>query len=310
MCTSITIKTNDNNVILGRTMDCPTIPFNVIYAPRNFHWKSTTYNEPFTSKYAFMGLSADIPLPVSHPYWADGINECGLMCAQLTLTTTTYADYKDDKSNLESLEIILWMLSQCSSVQDVLDKLDTINILPPSLPEFRELNHFHWIVSDKTNRTVILENTASGVNIYSDSICTLTNDPAYPEQVKNLNNYLPYSPEIFVNEKLPGDFSSISRFVRAALLRQSITNASNEKDGMLNVYKILDNVSYRDEIVEFPGLPGNVYTVLSTAMCANSGCYYVKTYGNSQINKFSIFNENLNGSDIVKYNLSQYQAFN
>ncbi|MCR4943525.1 MAG: linear amide C-N hydrolase [Clostridium sp.] len=169
----------------------------------------------------------------------------------------------------------------------------------------------HWILNDKSGKSIVIEQTKLGLQVYSDSIGTLANDPIYCEQIHNLYDYMPYNPEIFENSELPGNFSSSCRFLRAALLSKSITKASNESEGIRDTFKVLENISSKDEVLlyhEAPYFP-NCYTLYRTAMCANSGNYYVMTYGNNQIDKFNLFHENFNGKNPVEYDLSETQAF-
>ncbi|HCW54219.1 MAG TPA: hypothetical protein DG753_10880 [Clostridium sp.] len=311
MCTSITINTNNNDVILGRTFDWSVSEkYKVIVAPRNYEWTAKSSSEHFDSKFAFIGLAVEFPI-IEHPIFVDGVNEKGLMCATLWLNDSSYSPYEEGKINLESYDIVLWILSQFSSVDDVLRNISSLNILDSMYTELSFPITLHWIINDKSGKSVIIEKTKLGLQIYTDSIGTLTNDPLYYKHLNNLEPYLPFDITIFNSKRFPGDFSPSSRFIRAALLRQSIKNASNESEGILNVYKILQNVSEKDETALFlPDSKIYFYTLYTTAMCANSGNYYATTYRNNQINKFNLFHEDLTSSKLIKFELSEEQAYN
>ncbi|MCR4942883.1 MAG: linear amide C-N hydrolase [Clostridium sp.] len=305
MCTSITITTKNNDTILGRTFDWIPLdrPAKITFVPRNFNWISKTSSESFNSKFALMGLSLNQSDSRNHPILADGVNEMGLMCACLWINDASYSSFKKDKHNLRAADVVFGMLSEFSSVDDVLHNLSSLNIFNPETSQFEDDLLLHWILNDKSGKSIIVEQTKLGLQIYSNSIGTLTNDPIYPKHLCNLYDYLPYDSKIFEDARLPGDFSPSSRFIRAALLRQSITKASNESEGIRDTFKVLENVSSKDEAFMF-------YTLYRTAMRANSGNYYAITYGNNQIDKFNLFHENLNGKNIVEYELSETQAFN
>lgn len=280
-------------------------------APRNYEWTAKTSSQHFHNKFAFIGLAADYHIG-DHPFFVDGVNEKGLMCATLWLNNASYSPYEERKINIESYDIVLWMLSQFSSVDDVLDNISSLNILNPMLDSMIEdiPITLHWILNDKAGKSVVIEKTKLGLQVYNDSISTLTNDPVYSGHLNNLERYFPYNIDIFNSKKFPGDFSPSSRFIRAALLRQSI-NANIEADGILNVFKVLQNVSEKDQTSLFiPDSTIYYYTLYTTAMCANSGNYYAMTYNNNQINKFNLFHEDLNGSKLVIFDLSEKQAFN
>ena len=81
-----------------------------------------------------------------------------------------------------------------------------------------------------------MESVLSGIHVYPNPAGVLTNNPPFPEQMFNLNNYMhlsPKDPENCFSDKLslktycrgmgalglPGDLSSQSRFVRAAFVK-------------------------------------------------------------------------------------------
>ena len=77
-----------------------------------------------------------------------------------------------------------------------------------------------------------------GVHVYDDTVGVMTNSPDYPWHENNLNNYLTVTPKQHEpvnwlgkelhpmsqgsgNFGLPGDFTPVARFVRAAYLKTS-----------------------------------------------------------------------------------------
>merc|ERR1711879_161047 len=121
-------------------------------------------------------------------------------------------------------------------------------------------------VADASGDSVVIESTGGSLHIYNNSgIGILTNDPEYPWQIRNLNNYVGLSaswpdntdiaapsdfgqvPEAVGHGQnllgLPGDLSPPSRFVRTFFIRQYALKASPPKtidealvlaDGVLN----------------------------------------------------------------------------
>ena len=86
------------------------------------------------------------------------------------------------------------------------------------------------------DEAVVIESMADGLHVYDDPAGVLTNNPPFPQQLFNLNNYMALSPRQPENRfsgalglhcysrgmgalGLPGDLSSASRFVRAAFTR-------------------------------------------------------------------------------------------
>lgn len=93
MCTSIVLKSDDQLVLHGRTMDFPfELAPDMVFIPRN-HSLSLIYEKPLTAHYAFMGLGREVS--PNHFLFADGINEHGLMAAALYFPG--YAQYSREE---------------------------------------------------------------------------------------------------------------------------------------------------------------------------------------------------------------------
>ena len=92
-------------------------------------------------------------------------------------------------------------------------------------------------LADK-NKAITIESVKDGLKIYENSVGVLTNSPDFNMQIFNLNNYAHISqknPDVSFSESLPfypysrglgglglpGDFSSMSRFVRAVFAKLS-----------------------------------------------------------------------------------------
>ena len=90
----------------------------------------------------------------------------------------------------------------------------------------------HWLISD-LNEAIVVESTSKGIKVYDNKVGVLTNNPPFEYQMFNLNNYRnlsicdpanSFSEKIDLNRYsrgmggigLPGDLSSMSRFVRVA----------------------------------------------------------------------------------------------
>ena len=94
---------------------------------------------------------------------------------------------------------------------------------------------------------------------------------------------------------LPGDYSSASRFVKAAFLKWNSVCESNEEENISQFFHILDSVAMlRGAVVTQDGK----YDITTYSCCVNAdtGTYYYKTYGNSRINAVDMRNVNLDGN--------------
>ena len=137
--------------------------------------------------------------------------------------------------NIAQFEFISWILSQCASLVEVRELLDRINIVNTPFSEQLPLAQLHWIISDE-NESITVESMSDGLHIYDNPVGVLTNNPPFPQQMFQLNNYMylsPKQPENTFCENLaldaysrgmgglglPGDLSSSSRFVRVAFTK-------------------------------------------------------------------------------------------
>ena len=92
---------------------------------------------------------------------------------------------------------------------------------------------------------------------------------------------------------LPGDWSSPSRFVRLAFLREHAVKGGDEAEGVSLLFRLLHSAAFPLGAVELTG-PGEItphdrgvvpydYTVYSSVLCAESMRFYWLTYRNSRV---------------------------
>ena len=162
-----------------------------------------------------------------------------------------------------------------------------------------------------------MEATQDGIHLYDDPAGVLTNNPPYPLQLANLNNYMHLSARPPENRfapgldlrtvgqgmgaiGLPGDWSPQSRFVRACFLKENSLWGDTREDAVGQFFHILDGVSMvRGSVITPEGKPD--ITTYSCCIDASTGIYYYKTYGNNQISAV-----HLNGADLEGEQLSVF----
>ena len=145
----------------------------------------------------------------------------------------------------------------------------------------------------------------------------MTNNPTFDKQLFFLNNYMNLSPEPAKNSfakgleldeysrgmgaiGLPGDFSSSSRFVRAAFTRVNSVSADSEEESVAQFFHILGSVEHPRGCVH---LGDDKYEITIYSSCCNMDkcIYYYRTYENSQITAVKMFGEDLSGDKLVRY---------
>ena len=95
----------------------------------------------------------------------------------------------------------------------------------------------------------------------------------------------------------PGDFSSVSRFIRAAYLKSHVDVGDDEVSGVTTLFKVLDNTAMiYGSVITSKNL--KFKTFYKSSMCLEKGIYYYNTYNNNQVTAISMFNEDLDTANI------------
>ena len=183
-------------------------------------------------------------------------------------------------------EIIPYILGQCKSVREAREKLDKMNIVDEGFNDKWGTSPLHWILADR-KECIVVEALESGLKVYENGYGVLTNSPSFDKQIANYNNYMN------LHDKLPGNWTYKSRFVRAVYVR------NNSKVGaeINHYFRMLDSVSQirgcnkevdrEDEI-----------TIYSCCQDLDKGIYYYTTYECRNIKSLSFDEVELNGDKL------------
>lgn len=310
MCTSLTLTAD--NFYFGRNMD---IDYNfgekIIITPKNFPFKFRKAGE-LNSHYAIIGMSSEAD---GYPLYADGANEKGLCMAGLNFPG--YAKYSEtdapDKKNIAPFELIPWILGQCADVDEAEKLLLSSNIVDMPFSDKIPAATLHWHIADK-NRSIVLENTASGMHIYENPVGVMTNNPTFDFHLTNLGQYLNLTPDDKQNRfaedagvkpfgkglgsyGLPGDSSPCSRFVRTAFLK--LYSKCRPEDGVAQFFHILDAAAVVNGSI-VPESGRDYMTTYTACMDAENGIYYYKTYAGCRIYAANMYHEDLDGSELIR----------
>lgn len=318
MCTALTLKTEDGYTLFGRNMDLE-YNFNqrVQLIPRNYAYKNHITDENCHTKYAI--LSMGTLLGNEHPTLADGMNEKGLACAGLNFPDYIYyaTEAVEGKINIAPYDFMLWVLSNFSSVEELRGPLENINLVAKPYNEETPIATLHWIVKDTTGACIVIESTKNKLHIHDNHIGVLTNSPTFDWHITHLNQYVGLSSYQAENTSwgdqkltpsghglgafgLPGDSSSISRFVRIAFFKSILPPIPTLEKGISEYFKLLSNVSMTNGIII---KPHNQYeiTIYTSGMCLEKGIYYYTTYTNQRINAIDMHKENLDATEIKAF---------
>ncbi len=314
MCTAINFKSQ--NHYFGRNLDLEyTYQETVTVTPRNYPLKFRTMGE-IPVHYAMIGMAYVVD---GYPLYYDATNEKGVSVAGLMFAgNACYPDMAEGKDNIPPFEFIPWLLAQCTDMQDVRKLLERVNLANMPFSEALPLTPLHWMISYK-EESLVVESMQDGLHIYENPVNVLTNNPAFPIHMWNLNNYMGLTKEAETNrfsEKLglavyskgmgalglPGDLSSASRFVRAAFVLHNSVCGESEEESVGQFFHILTSVENQRGCVR---VEGEKYEVTAYSSCCNAdrGIYYYITYGNRQISAVDMWQEDLEGREAVSYSL-------
>lgn len=229
-----------------------------------------------------------------------------------------YNEIEKEKVNIASFELIPWILCQCTTVDEARKLLEDVNITGEYFNEKLPPAQLHWIIAGH-GKSITVESTNSGLNVYDNPVGILTNNPPFNEQLFYLNNYMSLSTKEPKNNfcsrlnldiysrgmgaiGLPGDLSSQSRFVRAAFVKMNSVSSESESDSVSQFFHILGSVEQQKGCCNLGD--GKYEVTLYTSCCnADKGIYYYTTYENHQITAINMYHEKLNSSCLVRYPL-------
>lgn len=312
MCTAATYRTDD--FYMGRTLDYEfSYGEEITVMPRNFPL-SFRHGGGTDRHYAIIGMAhvAD-----GYPMYYDAVNEKGLGMAGLNFAASAhYSEPEDGKQNVAQFEFIPWVLSQFASLGQARSAIEKINLVGTTYDSRYPAAKMHWIIADKSG-AITVEPTEGGLKIYDNAPGVLTNEPPFDMQLFNLNNYMRLSPRQPENSfsdalnlgtysrgmgglGLPGDLSSMSRFVRAAFTKLNSLSGSGEAESVGQFFHILGSVEQVRGCCEVAQDKYEI-TIYTSCFNADKGVYYYTTYNNRRITAVDMHRENLDSDSLARY---------
>jgi len=318
MCTAATYKTND--FYMGRTLDYEfSYGDEITVTPRNYSF-TLRHGGKLENHYAIIGMAH---VAGNYPLYYDAINEKGLGIAGLNFVgNATYkpVDPSSSKHQITQFELIPFILGTCASLKEAKEALKNMDLVDTPFSPQLPVGSLHWLIADETG-SITVEAVKEGLMIYDNPAGVLTNNPPFPQQMFQLNNYMHLSPRQPVNTfskdlplntysrgmgalGLPGDLSSSSRFVRASYVKMNSRCNGDELSSVSQFFHILGSVDQQRGCCEVSD--GKYEITLYTSCCnADKGIYYYTTYENHQITAVDMNRENLDGETLSRFPLVQ-----
>ena len=316
MCTGISFQAKDH--YFGRNLDLErSYNERVVITPRNFKL-NMRHKDSLNTHYAMIGMATVID---DYPLYYEATNEKGISMAGLNFPQNAdYKEYVEGKDNVAPFEFIPWILGRCASIHEVKELLDKINLVNTNFSKELPLSPLHWLISDKET-SITVESVKDGLKVYDNPYGVLTNNPTFDYHMMNMNNYMHLHEGPSTNQLsnqytldnyslglgafgLPGDFSSVSRFVRATYVKSKSVVKESEKENVNQFFHILRSVAMPLGCV----LAKNgdfEYTRYSSCCNTDKQIYYYTTYYNSSITSIHMHDVELDSQKLFIYDLNE-----
>ncbi len=310
MCTSILMS--GESPLFGRNMDVFfKLRGKVVIAPRGYVF-DYRMEKDFPRHYAIIGMAM---VKNDFPLYFDAMNEHGLAMAGLDFPSNAFYGSEVDggRCNISPFELIPWVLMQCKNLSEAKKLLQSTNIIGIDFDSELKLSPLHWHIADGSG-SIVFEVTKNGVRIYENRANVMTNSPPFDFHIANLSNYLnltPGAPKGRLSDMgiepfsygigsvgLPGDFSSASRFIKAAYL----LSVSEKNSSVSDMFHILSSVAMvRGGVIASNG--DFDITIYSACMDLGNRIYYYNSYDNSRISAVRMSDLLCEGRVLLNYDL-------
>lgn len=310
-CTSFLLRSADNGVVYGRTMEFGVpLQSQFIVVPRKLVVQGTGPDGAagtgltWTTKYGATGANGfGLPLLI------DGMNEAGLAGGLLYLPGL--AEFQsvvpaDVKNSIASFELLHYVLTSFATVAEVKASLPKIKVNRAPQAVFKAPVPLHMTLHDATGASIVVEYIGGELQIHDNPTGVLTNAPSFSWHIANLGNYLSlsaYDPKPLQIGSLtiappstgsgaaglPGDMSAPARFVRAFLYSRAAPKLPTSTETVSNAFHILNNFDIAPGIIRTQadsqaggGVAGIETTEWSVVADTKTKRYYLRTYADSQ----------------------------
>lgn len=262
-CTDFRLTAKDGSILITRSMEFALdLKSNLRSSPQGRQFTTAIPDgKPglsWQSKYGYLyvdGLNVDIAI--------DGMNEQGLSIEALYLPGETEYQTIPTGQNQRALgydQLGHWLLGNFKNVDEVRQALNNIFVYAAKIPGMQDVIFpLHFAVHDAGGNGIVVEFVKGKMNIFDNKLGVMTNSPTYDWHLTNLRNYLnlsPYNPKPVVTNGitfastgqgggmvgLPGDISPPSRFVKIALMKETVLPTENALSTLNLAQHLINNV--------------------------------------------------------------------
>ncbi|MBQ9748351.1 MAG: choloylglycine hydrolase [Clostridia bacterium] len=319
MCTAISVMSG--RFYFGRNMDYDrSFGEQVVIAPRGFPFFFCC-EEACSQHYAMIGMASVMD---GYPLYADAVNEKGLCMAGLQFTENAcyYEEREEGFYHVSAYELIPWVLSRCATAEEARALLLRTRVTSIPFRADIPVASLHWMIADACG-AMVLEVTEEGTAVLEDPVGVLTNTPPFLHHLMHLRQYAglgneaghatlaeAYSLEPFSLGTgalgLPGDYSSPSRFIKAAFLRAHLFGHEDAAENIADMFHLLAAVAPIGRSVLTKEGRAHM-TTYSACLDATRGIYYYNTCYNCQLTAVDLHAVNLDDRRLAIFPLKKKQ---
>lgn len=313
MCTGMRFNDTEGRMFFGRNLDW-TFDYGerALVVPRGFK-PASPFGATSEISHALIGMGV---VEEGQPLLFDAGNDAGLAVAGLNFPG--YAEYApapiEGKTNVAAWEFPLWVAANFATVDEVAAALqDAVIVDEPIAPKWPSAL-LHWIIGDAT-RSIVVEYTAAGMQVFENPVDVLANQPGYSWHAENLRNYLNVSSAFdskgafgqplapfgagASQRGLPGDYSSPSRFIRAAYVNANYPTKDDEAANVSRMFHSLAQIAMVEGgATAYDGKFEK--TLYTSCFSAVTRTYYFNTYDDVTIRSYCLDDYPLEGDRVIE----------
>ena len=316
-CTSFLLKAENGEFVYGRTLEFALmLKSQIIVMPRGYENKGVGPDGKagsglvYKAKYAATGMNA-LGLPVV----IDGINEKGLAAGMFffpNLAKFQAVSPQEAANSIASYELVNYILTQFATIDEVKAGIQKIKVSNVELAVFNGPAPVHYSVHDAAGNTIAIEYINGQLQVTDNPTSVMTNAPSIQWHLDSLSMYATSTPApvppFTINGKSfpqwstgggqvaqPGDYSSPSRFIRAAFLVASAPKFKNASEGLPLAFHLLNQFDIPPGAIQTVaggsaggGVAGYEITEWTASADLKNGVYQFRTYANPAIRQVSL----------------------
>lgn len=326
-CTSFLLKAENGEYVYGRTLEFALkLQSNIIVMPRGYENKGVGPDGKagsglvYKARYAATGMNG-LGLPVV----VDGINEKGLAAGMFffpNLAKFQEVTPEEAANSIASYELVNYILTQFATIDEVKAGLPKIKVSNAELAVFKGPAPVHYSVHDAAGNSIAIEYINGQLQVTDNPTSVMTNAPSIQWHLDSLSMYATSTPApvppLVINGKSfpqfstgggqvaqPGDYSSQSRFIRAAFLVASAPKFKDAAEGIPLAFHLLNQFDIPPGAIQTSadgsaggGVAGYEITEWTVSADLKNGIYQFRTYDNPAIRQVSLKNLDLEAKDI------------